>query len=111
MKRLLFAITILLFTLAACGGGVAEKATPPPAPAGDAAAGEKIFARACAACHGLDLSQSELVATRTDQELVEFIKVGGVPDGPLVMPPRGGSPSLNDENLVDITVYLRSLQK
>lgn len=96
MKRLLFAITILLFT---------------PAPAGDAAAGEKIFARACAACHGLDLSQSELVATRTDQELVEFIKVGGVPDGPLVMPPRGGSPSLNDENLVDITVYLRSLQK
>jgi mono/diheme cytochrome c family protein len=57
------------------------------------------------------MTQSELIATRTNQELVEFIKVGGVPGGPLVMPPRGGSPTLTDEELDDIAAYLRSLQK
>lgn len=140
MKPLLLAVPILLFTLAACGDGVAEQVTPSPAlaagekivgetllpwptptqepaaapaplPAGDPAVGEKIFSRTCATCHGQDLSQSELVATHTDQELAEFIKVGGAPGGPLVMPPRGGSPSLTDENLVDLAAYLRSLQK
>jgi hypothetical protein len=50
------------------------------------------------------MAQSEFIITRTNEELVEFIKVGGVPNEPLIMPPRGGSPSLTDKNLVDIVV-------
>ncbi len=152
MKRMLYVTMVLLFSLAACGGGVAEKGTPFPAkagasvagekmvgeamaqlptpteepvadektfetaastptPAGDPIAGEKIFASACAACHGQDMTQSEFIAAKTDQELIEFIKIGGVPNEPLVMPPRGGNLSLTDEKLDDIAAYLRSLQK
>ena len=152
MKRMFMVITVLLLSLAACGGGATEKRTPSPdaaevsavgekivgqavvlfptpteepvaqvktveaamptpTPAGDPIAGEKIFASACVACHGQDLIRSEFIATRTDQELIEFIEVGGLPDEPLVMPPRGSNPTLTDENLDDIAAYLRSLQK
>jgi mono/diheme cytochrome c family protein len=146
MKRMLWVITVLLLCLAACGDGVAEKATPSPVagekivgdaavlfpsstdepvageksfeaagptptPAGDPVAGGKTFASACAACHGQDMIQNEFIATKTNQELVEFIKLGGVPNEALVMPPRGGNPSLTDEKLDDIAAYLRSLQK
>ena len=151
MKRMVFVITVLLFSLAGCGGDIAEKVTPSPTPAdapvveeeivgqgvvlfptrtaeqitevkmvetagpiptptGDPIAGEKIFVSACAACHGQDMIHSEFITTRTDPELVEFVKVGGLPDEPLVMPPRGGNPALTDKNLDDITAYLRSLQ-
>jgi len=82
-----------------------------PIATGDPIAGEKIFVSACAACHGQDMIHSEFIATRTDHELIEFIEVGGLPDEPLVMPPRGGNPTLTDENLDDIAAYLRSLQK
>jgi disulfide bond formation protein DsbB len=88
-----------------------EKATITPVRDGDPVAGEKIFVSACAACHGQDMIHSEFIATKTDRELVDFIAVGGLPDGPPVMPPRGGNPRLTDENLVDIAAYLRSLQK
>lgn len=88
-----------------------EAPVPTPPPAGNLIAGEKIFASACAACHGQDLTQSEFIAAKTDRELVEFLKVGGLPDESPVMPPRGGNPSLTDEKLEDIAAYLRSLQK
>ena len=86
-------------------------AAPTPAPDGDPLAGEQIFVSACAACHGQDMIHNEFIATKTDQELVEFIKVGGLQDKRLVMSPRGGNLSLADEDLVDIAAYLRSLQK
>ena len=86
-------------------------ATPTPIPAGDPLAGEQIFVSACAACHGQDMTQNEFIDARTDRELVEFIKTGGLPDERLVMPPRGGNPTLTDEDLVDIAAYLRSLQR
>jgi hypothetical protein len=38
-----------------------------------------------------DMTHSELIAGKTDQELVEFIKLGGAPGEPLVMLPKGGS--------------------
>ena len=88
-----------------------ETAAPIPTPAGDPLAGGKFFVSACAACHGPDMTRNEFIGTRTDRELAEFIKIGGLPDEPLVMPPRGGNPTLTDENLVDIAAYLRSLQK
>ena len=111
---------ILVFSLAACGGGDLRAAEPSTLQAGDPVAGEKIYASACTSCHGPkglgiqglsgDLTQSELIASKTDPELVEFIRVGGEPDQPLVMPPKGGAPSLTDQNLVDIVAYLRTLQ-
>ena len=93
------------------GEKTVEKATVIPTPAGDPLAGEKIFVSACATCHGQDMTQNEFIATKTDRELIEFIEVGGLPDEPLVMPPRGGNPTLTDEKLADIAAYLRSLQK
>jgi mono/diheme cytochrome c family protein len=128
MKRTLFArvasavlILILILSLAACGNGAPSQAASLQGPPGDPAVGEKIFVSTCAACHGLqgqgvpglsqDMTQSQLIASQTDQELLEFIKVGGLPDKPLVMPPKGGTPSLTDRNLVDIVAYIRLLQK
>jgi disulfide bond formation protein DsbB len=130
MKRTFFGskamLLILTLSLAACGGGASMAAEPSPAQVGDPAAGEKIFASACVGCHGRqgkgvpglsqDMSQSELVASTTDQELFEFIKTGRAPgDASLtpsvVMPPKGGNPSLTDQNLANIVAYVRSLQR
>jgi mono/diheme cytochrome c family protein len=125
MKRTLFGGTALLLILAlslvACAGGASQAAAPSEAHIGDPTAGEKIFASACAGCHGVkgegvpgmsqDMTQSQLIDTKTVQELVEFIKLGGVPGEPPVMLPKGGAPSLSDQNLVDIVAYIRSLQK
>jgi mono/diheme cytochrome c family protein len=124
MKRTLLVSTALLLILAlslsACGGGDLRAAAPSTAPAGDPVAGEKIFVSACITCHGStgggipglsqDMTQSEFVASKTEQELVEFIRLGGVPDEPLVMLPKGGVPSLTDQDLVDLVAYIRSLQ-
>jgi mono/diheme cytochrome c family protein len=113
-------LLILALSLAACGGGDLRAAAPSTAPAGDPVAGDKIFVSACITCHGSkgggipglsqDMTQSEFIASKTDQELVEFIRLGGVPDEPLVMLPKGGVPSLTDQNLVDLVAYIRSLQ-
>jgi len=112
---------ILAINLAACGGGTSSAAAPSTAPAGDPAAGEKVFASGCAACHGMkgqgvaglsqDMTQSQLIASATDQELVEFIKAGGAPGETSVMLPKGGLPTLTDQNLVNIVAYIRTLRK
>ncbi len=93
---------------------------------GDAAKGRQVFASTCAACHGphgegvpglgKSVVASDFVATRTDAELVAFIKAGRSVDDPLnttgvAMPPKGGNPALTDEDLADIVAYLRSLQR
>jgi mono/diheme cytochrome c family protein len=125
MKRTLFIITalflVLVLGLAACRSSAAEEAVTPRAGTGDPAAGEKVYARVCMTCHGpqgegvpglsQDMTQSELIASKTDQELVEFIKLGGTPDEPLVMLPKGGNPALTDQNLYDVVAHLRVLQK
>ena len=130
MERTFLVVTAILLTLAlslaACGGDALKAAAPSTAPVGDPVAGEKIFVSACASCHGLndegiqglskDMTHSELIASKTDQELVEFLKLGRAPgDAPdtagAVMPPKGGNPSLTDENLYDIVAYIRLLQK
>jgi mono/diheme cytochrome c family protein len=100
--------------------------TPTPPTRGDAAAGQELFAGTCAACHGLkgegveglgkDMTASEFIASRSDAELVEFIKVGRAPDDSLnttgvAMLPKGGNPALSDEHLYDIVAYIRTLQQ
>jgi cytochrome c553 len=62
--------------------GGAEAAAAASAPAGDSAKGKAMFAMTCIACHGpegqgvpnvgLPLHTSEFVASKTDQQLVDF---------------------------------------
>jgi disulfide bond formation protein DsbB len=93
---------------------------------GDPTAGKELFAGTCAACHGSagegipnlgkDLTASEFVTGKVDQELVDFIKIGRDPGDPLNttgigMPPKGGNPALDDEDLQNIISYLRTIQK
>jgi mono/diheme cytochrome c family protein len=113
-------LLILALGLAACAGGDSQAAAPSAARVGDPVAGERIFASGCAACHGLkgegvpglsqDMTQSQLIATKTDQELLEFIKLGGLPGEPPVMLPKGGVSAITDQNLADIVAYIRLLQ-
>jgi disulfide bond formation protein DsbB len=103
----------------------ASSAAPAQTSTGDPVAGQTLFS-SCAACHGptgegipglgKDLTTSEFVSGKTDTELVDFIKVGRDPSDPLnttgiAMPPKGGNPALNDEDLFNILAYIRTLQK
>jgi mono/diheme cytochrome c family protein len=144
MKRLsLLLVVLVIFTLvlAACGGddpeptavpAAAEPAAPaevaaaPAASAGDAANGEALYGKSCIACHGpggvgvqglgKDMTTSEFIAAKTDDELLEFLKVGRAPDDPLnttgvLMPPKGGNPAFTDQDLLDVIAYVRTLHK
>ncbi len=112
-----------------------EEPTLPPTPESVAvavldpakvSAGENSYQSICSACHGFNargipglgktLIDSEFVDSLTDQELVDFIIVGRQVTDPLnttgvMMPARGGNPSLTDENLMNIVVYIRSLNQ
>ena len=91
-------------------------------------AGEKVYQTACVACHGPDArgvanlgksvhpSDSDFVSSRTDDELVEYIKVGRRVDDPLNttgidMPPKGGNPALTEEDMYNIVAYMRTLDE
>jgi disulfide bond formation protein DsbB len=117
----LLAVFLAAAFLAACGGGATE---PTAAPSGDAANGATLFGGTCSSCHGpdakgiaglgKDLTTSTWVAEQSDQQLVDFIKVGRPSSDPLNttgvdMPPRGGNPALSDDDLVDIVAYIRSI--
>ncbi len=63
---------------------------------------------------GKDLTNSAFLAGLSDDELVEFLKVGRRANDPaneagVDMPPKGGNPALTDGDLYDIVAYLRSL--
>lgn len=101
-------------------------AAPVAASAGDVAQGKELYTATCSACHGpegkgiqglgKDLTTSEFIATQTDEQLLEFIKVGRRPDDPanttgVDMPPKGGNPALTDEQIQDIIAYMRSIHQ
>lgn len=126
MKRIIALLGVLVLVLAACGGGGdsgGDGATDAPS-GGDAVAGEDIFSSTCAACHGADatgieglgpdLHNNAFVNGLSDDELVEFIEEGRGADHPdnetgVAMPPKGGNPSLSDDDLEDVVAYLRTL--
>jgi disulfide bond formation protein DsbB len=102
-------------TTAATGGGEVA--------AGDPSHGETVYSSTCVACHGPDaegipglglpLVDSEFVQSMTDAELIAFIKTGRpASDGTtgVAMPPKGGNPSLTDQDLADVVAFLRTLQ-
>ena len=108
----------------------AQAATPAEgaavaASAGNAENGKALFVT-CAACHGPNgegvtglgkpFTTSEFIASKTDAELVEFLKVGRAVGDPLnttgvAMPPKGGNPALTDQELLDIVAFIRTLHQ
>jgi len=112
-----FAAIVLL---TACGGGGGEGGDPA------VQQGQKVFMRLCATCHGRDatgmpnlgkgLLNNEFVMSKTDAELVEFLKTGRPATHPLNttgvdMPPKGGDPSLGDDDLLNVVSYMRTLNE
>jgi disulfide bond formation protein DsbB len=107
-------------TTQAAAGPVASGASDADA----IARGKKVYV-SCMACHGKDalgvkgmgkdLVHSSFVLSKTDDQLLDFIKKGRGPTDPdnttkVGMPPKGGNPALNDKQLRDLIAYLRSLQ-
>ena len=90
----------------------------------EAEAGRRRFAVSCIACHGpegqgiphtgADLTHSTFIAKHNDAALAAFIATGRLPGDPnsvlgLIMPPKGGDPSLDDAGIRQIVAYLRVL--
>jgi mono/diheme cytochrome c family protein len=91
----------------------------------DAAKGQMLYAQSCTTCHGTNLQgmphqgvslrDNKFVAATNDRNLVAFLKLGRRPADSgnktgLLMPPRGGNPSLDDDGLLHIVAYLRQAQ-
>jgi disulfide bond formation protein DsbB len=136
--RLFVILLVIALAAAACGGSddgdsgdggdtaaAAETTAASGDGGGDAAAGEAGYQSTCAACHGADaegieglgkdLHANAFVAENSDGEMVAFLKVGRPASDPanttgVDMPPKGGNPSLSDEDLQNIVAYLRTLQ-
>jgi len=105
----------------------------PPAPAPVAptpqatltvADGKALYMKTCPACHGpdarglpglgKDMTTSEFIPSKSDAELVEFIKKGRAIDDPLnttgvPMPPMGANPTLTDPEILAIVGFIRLL--
>ncbi len=116
----LITLVTLLAVLAACGGGGGGKSAAAPG----VAEGKAIFDRICATCHGKDanglpklgkgLRNNEFTKSQSDAELVDFMKSGRPATHPLNttgvdMPPKGGDPTITDEDLQNIVAFLRTL--
>lgn len=125
---MLAASLAVTLVLAGCGGGGkgGSGGGGSDITAGDVAKGQQVFASTCSTCHGADargligsgkdLVASEWVKAQSNQQLLDFLKVGRTPDDPLnttgvLMPPKGGNPALQDGDLLDVIAYLRSLQQ
>ncbi|MGI9666692.1 MAG: c-type cytochrome [Acidimicrobiia bacterium] len=130
IKKLALGVAVLALALAACGGGDSGSSDTTAGSgggvdAGDPVNGASVYSGTCATCHGTDLggieglgrelAPSEFVAERTENQLAEFISIGRPADDPanetgVDMPPRGGNPSLSDQDLRDVSAYLKAQQ-
>lgn len=87
--------------------------------------GQKVYMSSCQACHGSDargvpgngksIADSAFVRDHDDDALLAFLKRGRDPSDPanttgVGMPAKGGNPALDDDDLLDVIAYLRSLQ-
>lgn len=86
--------------------------------------GQQLYSGSCTGCHGgdargipgigKDLVESDFMDGLSDEELVQFIIEGRGPfdEGNttgIMMPALGGNPSLDDEDVLAIVSYLRTL--
>lgn len=131
-KGLIALLAVLALVAAACSEATSEGTEATTATtsatsggaAGDAANGEALYNGSCIACHGpagagveglgKPWVGSEFINNSTDDEMVAFLKVGRPADDPanttgVAMLPRGGNPSLTDEDLRDLVAYMRVL--
>ncbi len=80
--------------------------------------GESTYQSSCIACHGADgagvlpdvpdLTATDGPLTVANEVLVKRIAEGyQSPGSPMAMPPRGGNPSLSDEDLKAVVNYMR----
>jgi disulfide bond formation protein DsbB len=91
-----------------------------------AGVGHDLFVASCSACHGPSgqgmeglgkpLNSSPFVESKTDEELMSFVKAGRpIWDAEnttgLDMPSKGGNPALTDAQLSDIVKDIRSLHE
>lgn len=91
-----------------------------------AGVGHDLFVASCSSCHGASgqgmeglgkpLTTSEFVSSKTDDELIAFIKSGrpiwdSANTTGVDMPPKGGNPAITDEQLANIVKYIRSIHK
>ena len=124
--------------LAACGSSAPAATATPAGPKvsaeaqkfvalkGDPVNGQAKYATTCIACHGpdakgmpnlgKDMTTSAFLKGLPDAEVVLFLTKGRPSSDPLNttkvdMPPRGGNPSLKDQDLADIISWVRTLQK
>ena len=90
-----------------------------PAFASGNEAGEKVYAQTCIACHGAngkgsipgvsDFTKADGPLAKSDDTLFASIRDGLVTPGkPLSMPPKGGIPTLTDDEIQAVIEYLRS---
>jgi disulfide bond formation protein DsbB len=120
-------VAILALALAACSGssdsGNAATTDFVDVGPGDPAAGFDVYQRTCSRCHGGDLdgvnglgkplAPSAFVVDNTEAELAAFIAVGRPTSDPdntqgVDMPPKGGNPSLDAQDLLDVSAYLKA---
>jgi mono/diheme cytochrome c family protein len=87
--------------------------------------GRTRFQITCSACHGVDahgmpglgkdMIASEFIGGLNDEELLEFVKVGRQPwdvgnTTGVAMPPKGGDPTISDDELMAVIAYIRTLR-
>ncbi len=87
--------------------------------------GATLYTQACASCHGehgvgaeglgTALANSPQVSGLTESEMFALIRDGRAADAldnrtGIAMPPSGGQPNLTDEQIVEIILYINSLQ-
>ena len=127
-QLLIWLLLMTALSLVACSGNTGNQsqsqaggeatqvneALAAPSTQRESLAGKEKFTATCSACHspagegipelGKDMKTNQFIAGKTDQELVEFIKVGRDLSGPLnttgvAMPPKGGNPALDNDDL------------
>lgn len=121
-------VLIFVFLLVACGGNTSAPAARDanaPLPAGTIEQGAQLYKQNCASCHGSEgtgveglgkkLQQSSYISGLSDGELLDFLTRGRPANDPqnstgVAMPPKGGNMALDDQQLMHIIAYLRSLQ-
>ncbi len=144
-KLLVLVLFLVALIVAACGGSDEPTATPAPAAAapaaggdtkaaapaaqaakGDATKGQETFLTTCVACHGpdakgvkglgKDMTTSKFIASKSDDELLAFVKTGRAVNDPLnttgvLMPPKGGNPAMSDEDILNVIAFIRTVNK
>lgn len=94
--------------------------TPASASANDAAeTGKKVYSQTCVACHGAngkgmipgvsDFTKADGPLSKSDEVLIASIRDGLVTPGKaLSMPAKGGIPTLSDEEIEAVLLYLKT---